>query len=119
MSLIAELQAQVGDDLRAVATYEEADWTLQYERDDIKSKPRVFGKIHEELILEGMGTEYLESVFEVGRLNCTMHSFEEAMCFHFVRGPMRGVFISIEPEAMISLAEFVSICKTKDIERSS
>jgi len=68
MSLVEELKSELGDDLRAVATYEEADWHLVYERDDIESKPRIFERIHEELILEGMGTEYLESVFQVGKL---------------------------------------------------
>lgn len=63
-----------------------------------------------------MGTEYLESVFRVGKLNCTMHSFEDAMCFHFVRGPMRGVFIAIEPDALLPLERFVSICKESDLE---
>ncbi|WP_262177966.1 hypothetical protein [Haloarcula laminariae] len=115
MSLVADLQEQIGDNLRAVASYEESEWALRYEREDIKAKPRIFEKIHEELILEGMGTEYLESVFQVGQLNCTMHSFEEAMCFHFVRGPMQGVFISIEPETMLSLNSFVSICKESEL----
>ena len=119
MSLVADLQDQVGDNLRAVATYEEAEWTLRYEREDIKAKPRIFEKIHEELILEGMGTEYLESVFQVGQLNCTMHSFEEAMCFHLVRGSMRGVFISIEPETIVSLEEFVNICRESEVESDS
>jgi len=119
MSLVADLQAQVGESLRAVATYEEDEWTLHYECDDIKAKPRIFDKIHEELILEDMGTEYLESAFQVGQLNCTMHSFEEAMCFHFVRGSLRGVFVSIEPETMVSLEEFVNVCKESEIEPPS
>ncbi|MFC6757915.1 MULTISPECIES: hypothetical protein [Haloarcula] len=116
MALLEALQREVGDNLRAVATYEEKEWELVYERDDIKAKPRIFDKIHEELILEGMGTEYLEDVFDVGRLDCTMHSFEEAMCFHFVRGSMRGVFISIEPDALLPLGEFVEICTENEIE---
>jgi hypothetical protein len=115
MSLVDDLRTEVGEELRAVGTYEEADWELLYEREDISAKPRIFAKIHEELILEGMGTEYLESVFEVGKLNCTMHSFEEAMCFHFVRGSMSGVFVSIEPDALLPLEAFVTICKESEI----
>ncbi len=116
MALLEALQSEVGDNLRAVATYEEKEWEIIYEREDIKAKPRIFEKIHRELILEGMGTEYLEDVFDVGDLNCTMHSFEEAMCFHFVRGSMRGVFISIEPDALLPLEEFVEICTESEIE---
>jgi len=118
MSLVEDLRGEVGDNLRAVAIYEEHDCALLYERDDVASKPRIIEEIHEELILEGMGTEYLEGVFDVGRLDCTMHSFEEAMCFHFVRGSMRGVFISIEPDALLPLEEFVAICKQSEIEAS-
>jgi len=117
MSLVEELQDEVGDSLRAVAAYEENDCTLLYERDDIASKSRVIDTIHEELILEGMGTEYLESVFQVGRLNCTMHSFDEAMCFHFVRGSMRGVFVSLDVDALLPLEDFVSICKESGLEQ--
>jgi hypothetical protein len=116
MSLVDDLRTEVGEELRAVARYEEAEWELLYEREDIEAKPRIFDKIHEELILEGMGTEYLESVFQVGRLNCTMHSFEEAMCFHFVRGSMEGVFVSIEPDALLPLEDFVRVCKDSEIE---
>ena len=116
MSLVEDLQAEVGDDLRAVAAYEEDDCMLLYERDDVAAKPRIIDKIHEELILEGMGTEYIEGVFDVGRLSCTMHSFDEAMCFHFVRGSMRGAFISIEPDALLPLEQFVNICKESEIE---
>lgn len=115
MSLVDDLQQEVGDNLRAVATYDEAEWDIRYERDDIKAKPRIFDKIHEELILEGMGTKYLEDVFQVGQLNCTMHSFDEALCFHVVRGSMQGVFVSIEPDALLPLDEFVRVCKESEI----
>jgi len=118
MPFVEELQREVGDALRAVAIYEEREWELIYEREDIKAKPRIFDKIHQELILEGMGNEYLEDTFQVGRLNCTMHSFDDAMCFHFVRGSLRGVFVSIEPDALLPLGEFVSVCKESEIETS-
>ena len=113
MSLVDDLRTEVGEELRAVATYEEAEWEIIYEREDISAKPRIFDKIHQELILEGM-----EDTFQVGRLNCTMHSFEEALCFHFVRGSMRGVFVSIEPDALLPLEAFVKVCRDSEIEAS-
>ena len=119
MPLVDDLRDHVGDNLRAVAAYDETEWELHYERADIQAKPRIFDTIHEELILEGMGTEYLESVFDVGRLNCTMHSFQEALCFHFLRGPLRGVFVSIEPDTMVPLESFVTICKRSDVEAAT
>ena len=45
-----------------------------------------------------------------------MHNFEEAMCFHFVRDPLVGVFVSIEPDALVSMERFVSICKQDSLD---
>lgn len=116
MGLVAQIREEIGDDLRAVATYEEREYDLVYERADVAEKPRAIDRIHEELILEGMGTEYLEDVFNAGRLNCTMHSFEEALCFHFLRGSMRGLFVSVDPDALIPVERFISICRNAPIE---
>jgi hypothetical protein len=66
--------------------------------------------------MEGMGTEYLEDVFNVGKLNCTMHSFDEAMCFHFLRGNMTGVFVSIDTDSLVHVDEFIQIGKRAPIE---
>jgi hypothetical protein len=118
MSLVEDLQAEIGDHLRAVAVYHEADYEVVYERDDVATRPPAIDYIHQELIMEGMGTEHLEDVFDVGRLGCTMHSFEEAMCFHFVRGPLEGVFISVDPDALVHLETFVEICKSSRVEAS-
>lgn len=116
MPLVADIREELGDDLRAVARYHEDTYRVLYERSDVASKPRAIDRIHEELIMEGMGTEYLEDVFGVGKLNCTMHSFEEAMCFHFLRGEMRGVFVSIDPDALVPVDRFIHICKHAEIE---
>jgi hypothetical protein len=116
MGLVEQLRSEIGDDLRAVATYEEYQYELVYERDDVATKPRAIDRIHEELILEGMGTEYLEDVFDVGRLNCTMHSFEEALCFHFVRGNMEGLFVSVDSDALVPVDRFIRICREAPIE---
>ena len=118
MSLVDNLRAEIGDSLRAVSTYHEDEYELVYERADVSTKPRAIDRIHQELIMEGMGVEYLEDVFGVGRLNCTMHSFEEAMCFHFVRDSMRGVFIAIDPDAMVPMERFVEICTESQVESS-
>lgn len=116
MGLVEQIRSEIGDDLRAVATYEEYDYELIYERGDVATKPRAIDRIHQELILEGMGTAYLEDVFAVGRLNCTMHSFEEALCFHFVRDELSGLFVSIDPDALLPVAEFIRICREAPLE---
>lgn len=117
MPLVPALQEQIGDKLRAVATYHEDTYEVIYERDDVAEKPRAIDRIHQELIMEGMGTEYLEDVFDVGRLNCTMHSFENAMCFHVVRGTFDGVFVSVDPDALLPVEEFIEVCKKSPVEQ--
>lgn len=116
MGLVDKLRDEIGENLRAVATYREAEYEVVYEREDVAAKPRAIDRIHQELIMEGMGTEYLEDVFDVGRLNCTMHSFEEAMCFHFLRGNMTGVFVAIDPESLVPVDRFIEIGKHAPIE---
>ncbi|MBX0323411.1 hypothetical protein EGH21_10255 [Halomicroarcula sp. F13] len=116
MSLVPSLRDEVGDNLRAVAAYREDTCKILYERPDVQSKPRVIDRIHQELVMEGLGTEHLEDVFDVGRLNCTVHSFEEAMCFHFVRPNISGVFVSIDPDSLLAMREFVDLCKTEPID---
>mgnify|MGYP006287990245 CR=1 FL=1 len=118
MTDVDSIRQHVGDDLRAVAVYHEHDYEVVYERADVGEKPRAIDRIHQELVMEGLGTRHLEDVFDVGKLDCTIHSFEEAMCFHFVRGSLRGVFVSIEPDALLPLGEFVSVCKESEIETS-
>lgn len=115
MPLVVDLRERIGDDLRAVATYHEDSYEVVYERSDVAEKPRAIERIHQELIMEGMGTEHLEDVFDVGELNCTMHSFEEAMCFHFRSGSMTGRFVSVDPDALVPVEEFVDICKRAPI----
>jgi len=118
MSLVDDLHAEIGDSLRALSTYHEDEYELVYERADVSTKPRAIDRIHQELIMEEMGTEYLEDVFDVGRLNCTMHCFEEAMCFHFVRGPMRGVFVAVDPDAILPMQRFVAVCSESGVDSS-
>ena len=64
MTLVADIREEIGDDLRAVATYHEETYEVVYERADVAAKPRAIDRIHQELIMEGLGTEYLEDVYD-------------------------------------------------------
>ena len=108
--------AELGDSLRAVSTYHEDEYELVYERADVSTKPRAIDRIHQELIMEGRGTESLEDALDVGQLNCTLHCFEEAMFLHFVRGPMRGVFVAIDPDAMVFMERFIETCTQSSVD---
>ena len=110
MTAVDSIRQHVGDDLRAVAIYHEREYEVVYERADVEEKPRTIDRIHQELIMEGLGTEYLEDVFDVGKLDCTIHSFEDAMCFHFLTGALTGMFVSIEPDTLVQIEEFMRAC---------
>ena len=110
MTDVDSIRQHVGDDLRAVAVYHEHDYEVVYERADVGEKPRAIDRIHQELVMEGLGTRHLEDVFDVGKLDCTIHSFEEAMCFHFLTGSLTGMFVSIEPDTLVKIERFMRAC---------
>jgi len=47
MTLVADIREEIGDDLRAVATYHEQTYEVVYERADVASKPRAIDHIHQ------------------------------------------------------------------------
>jgi hypothetical protein len=104
------IQRVAGDALRAVAVYDEHEPTIVYEREDVSNKPKAIDDIHQELILDGMGVEYLEDLFQVGDLKCTMHRFEEAVCIHFSRAEFNGLFVSVDTNAGVDLETLAEVC---------
>lgn len=111
------LRSMVGDALRAVATYDRESFDQVYARDGIDPDQAAIQRIHENLILDGVGVEYLEDVFGAGKLQCTMHRFEDAMVFHFVGTEFEGLFVSVDPDTDVPLSRFVERCKV-DVRES-
>lgn len=107
---VSPFEAVAGDALRALATYDEDDLTLVYEREDIATKQRVIDDIHDDLILDDIGIGYLEDLFQVGTWHCTMHRFEDAICIHHSAGDYRGVFVSIDTNAGVDLEAVADTC---------
>jgi len=110
--LLGELRATAGEALRVVATYDRDGYDPVYVREDVSE--RLGGRadaVHEELVLQGIGREYLEDLFDAGDLQCSMHRFDELTAFHFVAAEYTGLFVSVDSDAEVSLASFAETCK--------
>ncbi|GAB6859932.1 hypothetical protein ACFR97_03225 [Haloplanus litoreus] len=108
--LVDRLDDVAGRGLRAVARYERDGITVTYERDDVSEKATVIDRIHDELVLQELGREYLERLFQVGRWHCTMHRFEEAVCIHYTHGEFSGTFVSVDSGTDVDLDRVAEIC---------
>jgi len=104
------LRAETNGSLRAVAAYDRDGIELVFERDDVAEKRTAIDRIHEELVLQEIGREYLENLFRVGRWHCTMHRFEQAICLHAANSKYSGVFVSVDTGSDVNLERLADIC---------
>lgn len=107
---VPALRAVAGNALRAVALYDQEGFELRYERDDVSQKETAIDRIHEELVLQELGREYLERLFGVGRWHCTMHRFDRATCVHYAEGD----FVSVDSGADVDLEELADACHSSE-----
>lgn len=107
---VKPLKAAADGALRAVAVYDRDGIDLVFERDDVAQKETAIDRIHEELVLQEIGREYLENLFRVGRWHCTMHRFENAICLHAANGEYAGAFVSVDSGAGVNLERLADIC---------
>ena len=107
---VPTLRDVAGEALRAVAAYDRDGLELLYERDDVSQKETAIDRIHEELVLQELGREYLERLFGVGRWHCTMHRFDRATCVHYAEGEFSGVFVSVDSGADVDLERLADAC---------
>ena len=107
---VPTLRDVAGEALRAVAAYDRDGLELRYERDDVSQKETAIDRIHEELVLQELGREYLERLFGVGRWHCTMHRFDRATCVHYAEGEFSGVFVSVDSGADVDLERLADAC---------
>ncbi|RMB24003.1 hypothetical protein [Haloplanus aerogenes] len=107
---VETLKMATNGSLRAVAAYDRDGIEVVFERDDVVQKETAIDRIHEELVLQEIGREYLENLFRVGRWHCTMHRFEQAICLHAANGEYSGVFVSVDTGADVNLERVADIC---------
>ncbi|MFW5963502.1 MAG: hypothetical protein ACOCQM_01455 [Natronomonas sp.] len=100
------------DSVRVIAEYDDAGYDVQYVRDDVEAKiQQVAEEIHDELVIQGMGREFLEELFRAGDLRCSVHRFDDVTAFHFLEEQFTGLFVSVDSAADIPLATFTDTCR--------
>lgn len=110
-TLVDELRALAGDELRVIAEYDRDGYQIRFVRDDVSARLRDRADdIHRDLVLEGISREHLEDLFDAGNLHCTMHRFDEVTAFHFAETEYRGLFVSVDSDADVPMASFADIC---------
>jgi len=110
--LVEALTELAGDSLRLVATYDEDGYDAVYATPEAAARTENLGdRVHDELVLQGLGRGHLEDLFAAGDLECSMHRFEDVTAFHFAAGEFTGLFVSVESDADLPLATFSETCK--------
>lgn len=111
-ALVDDLQSITSGDLRVVATYDREGYEPHYVREDAEANLEANAdRVHRDLVLQGVGREHLEDLFDAGGLRCSMHGFEDLTAFHFVGEGYTGLFVSVDADADLPLATFVERCK--------
>lgn len=109
---INAIQDVGGTSIRVIAEYDDKGYDVQYARDDVESKVQQVGeKIHDELVMQGMGKEYVEQLFQAGELHCSIHRLDDVTAFHYIEGDFSGLFVSIDSDANIPFATFTDTCR--------
>lgn len=67
--------------------------------------------VHDDLVLQRIGTGHLEDLFRAGELQCSMHRFETLTAFHFVAEQYTGLFVSVDSESDVPLATLAETCE--------
>ncbi|WP_246308340.1 hypothetical protein [Halosimplex rubrum] len=111
-ALVEALRGLAGDALRVVATYDRDGCDPVYvapgAEDRVRSQAE---RVHDELVLQGLGRGHLEELFAAGDLHCSIHRFDDLTTFHFASGEFSGLFVSVDSEADLPLATFSQTCK--------
>lgn len=111
--LLDHLGVEAGDNLRSVAMYGPESYRLLFIREDVQQQylETEIDRIHEEMILEGIGTDYLENLFKAGDLTCSTHVFENGVMMHLVGEDHHGLFISFDSDPDVSILDVANRCK--------
>jgi len=111
-ALVDDLLELVGDDLRVVATYDPEGYDALYVADGVAGHLKhQADRVHDELVLQGLGRGHLEDLFDAGDLHCSMHRFDDLTAFHFASEEFAGLFVSLASDADVPLASFAETCE--------
>lgn len=110
--LVAEMEAEVGDALRSVATYENQSYEMHYFREDVETDYTEveLARLYEQVEIEGMGYDHFQELFHTGRLEYAIYGFETALMFHFPTGAFSGLFVAIDRDVELNPQNVIESC---------
>jgi len=110
--LVAEMEAELGDALRPVATYESQSYEMHYFREDVEADytEAELARLYEPVEIEGMGYEHFQKHFHTGNLECAIYGFEPALMVHFPWDPFAGLFVSIDRDVELNPQGVIDSC---------
>jgi hypothetical protein len=110
--IVSAVRELAGESLRSVAVYDEDDYVALAERPDVSAQ---YGSadtdaIYEEMVLEGIGIDYFESLFQTGSIECSTAIFEDAVVMHFTAPNHTGLFLSFDADSSLPVVEIADRC---------
>lgn len=110
-ALVESIRERTGEGLRIVAIYDEHDYEAIHVRDGLGARLDELGsQVHRDLVLQGIGREHVEEMFDAGRLRSTIQHFDEVTVFYLSTGDYSGVFVSVDADVDLSVTTFTDIC---------
>lgn len=112
-AFVDALQAELGGALRTVAEYDETDYAILFMREDVRAtyEDADVQDIHENVVLDSISAEFLESLFDAGSLTCSLQLFDDAAMCSFPREDYDGLFVSFDAGADVSLLSLRRTCE--------
>lgn len=109
--LVESIRERTGDGLRLVAIYDEDDYEAIHVRDGLASRLEELGsQVHRDLVLQGIGRQHVEEMFEGGKLRSTIQHFDDLTVFYLSTGDYSGVFVSVDADVDLSVTTFTDLC---------
>lgn len=107
--LVDELEGEVGEALRSVATYDRGDYERLHVRSDIEAEysDEERAELYNQVEIEGMGYSHFEGLFHTGELECAIYGFEKALMFQFPRDEFTGLFVTVDRDVTMNLESMI------------
>jgi hypothetical protein len=110
--LSSYLRDRADEYVRSVGYYTETDYDHVYMRDDVAAQysDAELKAVIDDLRLEGLATPRQESLYVLGKLNCTVRCFNKGVVMHFPHDRTSGTVAIMEYDAATQLHSFIAGC---------
>lgn len=98
--------------VRSVGYYTDEEYELVYMREDVAAQytEDELQAVIDDLRLEGLATPRQESLYVLGKLNCTVRCFNAGVVMHFPHDRTSGTVAVLEYDAATQLHSFIAGC---------